>query len=158
HEINNPLAVISGQAQYLLAHEQDPPRRRALQTITGQAQRIHQILTDLMQFARPATPRRQALDAAGLMRDVAESLQGLANDRKVRLVCAEPPAPVAVHADPSQARTALACLLRNALEAAPAEGWAGVRVEVGGAGAVALIVEDNGNGPAPGDREHVFAP
>src|SRR5207302_8037863 len=80
------------------------------------------------------------------------------NDRKVRLVCAEPPAPVAVHADPSQARTALACLLRNALEAAPAEGWAGVRVEVGGAGAVALIVEDNGNGPAPGDREHLFDP
>jgi two-component system NtrC family sensor kinase len=33
HEINNPLAVISGQAQYLLLSEQEPARRKALQTI-----------------------------------------------------------------------------------------------------------------------------
>ena len=53
HEINNPLAVISGQAQYLLVGEAEPARRKALQTIVGQTQRIHQTLTQLMQFARP---------------------------------------------------------------------------------------------------------
>ena len=53
HEINNPLAVISGQAQYLMLSEHEPARRRALQTIIGQSQRIHQTLMQMMQFARP---------------------------------------------------------------------------------------------------------
>src|SRR5262249_35665563 len=63
HEINNPLAVISGQAQYLLrqlkqeqltgASEDAPPLpeplrtnlQKSYQTIIGQTQRIHQVLT-----------------------------------------------------------------------------------------------------------------
>ena len=158
HEINNPLAVISGQAQYLLAHEEEPARRRALQTITGQAQRIHQILTDLMQFARPPVPQRQVVEVGSLIRDVAESLGGLATDRKVHLICPEPESPLALHVDPAQARTALSALLRNAIEAAPPEGWAGIRAEGGADGMVDLIIEDNGRGLTQNERQHVFDP
>jgi signal transduction histidine kinase len=157
HEINNPLAVISGQAQYLLAHEEEPARRRALQTITSQAQRIHQILTELMQFARPPVAHKQCVDVPCLVRDVVESLQGLAGDRKVRLVCPEPE-PGTLLADPAQARTALCCLLRNAIEAAPADGWAGIRVECSAEGTVNLVVEDNGGGLAQVNKEHIFDP
>src|SRR5207248_7210376 len=60
--------------------------------------------------------------------------------------------------DPAQARTALSCLLRNAIEAAPAEGWAGVRVETSDDATVELIVEDNGSGPTATEREHLFDP
>jgi signal transduction histidine kinase len=158
HEINNPLAVISGQAQYLLSHEEEPARRRALQTITSQAQRIHQILMELMQFARPPAPQRQILDAGNLMQEVAVVLQGLANERKVRLVCTSPGMLLGIHADPAQARTALSCLLRNAIEAAPAEGWAGVRAEPAGSASVVFIVEDNGPGLTQVEREHLFDP
>jgi signal transduction histidine kinase len=158
HEINNPLAVISGQAQYLLSHEEEPARRRALQTITSQAQRIHQILMELMQFARPPAPQRQVVDAALLVQEVAELLQGLANERKVRLVSTPPALSLGIHADPVQARTALLCLLRNAIEAAPAEGWAGVRAEPAGSASVAFLVEDNGPGLSPVERQHLFDP
>jgi signal transduction histidine kinase len=48
--------------------------------------------------------------------------------------------------------------LRNAVEAAPAQGWAGVRVEMPSPERLDLIVEDNGRGPLPGDREHLFDP
>ena len=49
HEINNPLAVISGQAQYLLGHApewfaaqgEDGPAAKALHTIIGQTRRVH---------------------------------------------------------------------------------------------------------------------
>src|SRR5207244_554036 len=46
HEINNPLAVISGQSQYLLAKEDDPDKQKSLQAIIRQAERVHQILMD----------------------------------------------------------------------------------------------------------------
>ena len=36
HEINNPLAVISGRAQLFLRHERDPERRRELAVINTQ--------------------------------------------------------------------------------------------------------------------------
>src|SRR5262249_40115213 len=48
HEINNPLAVISGQAQHLLQSEENLDRARALERIVAQCQRIHTLLRDLM--------------------------------------------------------------------------------------------------------------
>lgn len=158
HEINNPLAVISGQAQYLLPQEEDPARQRSLQKIIQQTQRVHNIITDLMQYARPTRPQRQNVDAGDLIREVAGSLTDLAGQRQVQIVCPELPAPVMLHVDPRQARTALAAVFRNAIEAAPADGWAGIRVDTPDAEHVEFVVEDNGPGPTPAQREHLFDP
>jgi len=176
HEINNPLAVISGQAQYLLkqielAEEQlveDPSPtlyldtlkdklHKSLTTIIGQAHRVHHVLTDLMQFARPAPPRRQAVSAAKLAAEAVAACQALARDRHVRILALDPVEQLMVAGDAAQSRTALVNLLRNGIEAAPADGWAGIRVEPAGA-QVAFVVEDNGPGPAPTLREHLFDP
>jgi len=158
HEINNPLAVISGQAQYLLNHEMEPGRKQALHAIISQAQRIHQILSDLMQFARPVRPQRQAVDVPELVRDVTASLTELASQRQVHLLCPAAEEHLSVDADPRQVHTALACLLRNAIEAAPADGWASVRLETPAPDRLDLVVEDSGSGPAPAQREHLFDP
>jgi signal transduction histidine kinase len=158
HEINNPLAVISGQAQYLMGRETEPERCKALQAIIGQTRRIHQILFDLMQFAKPAAPQPQLVEAAELLPEVVVSLRDLADQLQVQLVCPEPPAGIGrLHVDPIQVRHALQSLLRNAIEAAPAEGWAGIRVRAAGA-AVEFLIEDNGLGPTPAAREHMFDP
>jgi two-component system, NtrC family, sensor kinase len=157
HEINNPLAVISGQAQYLLGREVEPARQRALQTINGQAHRIHQLLNELMQFARPPRVHKQPVDLRGLVREVALSLSDLAAQRQVQLVCPDPDPALTCHADSRLLRTALDCLLRNAIEAAPAGGWAGVRVAPA-ADHIEFVIEDNGNGPAPSQRDHLFDP
>jgi signal transduction histidine kinase len=93
-----------------------------------------------------------------LAREVTASLAVLAAQRRVRLVCAEPEPPVFVCADPRQLRTALACLMRNALEAAPADGWVAVRWQTPAPNRLELIVEDNGAGPTPAQRDHLFDP
>jgi signal transduction histidine kinase len=158
HEINNPLAVISGQAQYLLGREVEPARQRALQTINGQAHRIHQLLNELMQFARPPRPQKQAVDLRGLVREVVLSLSDLAAQRQVQLVCPDPDPALTLHADVRLLRTAIECLLRNAIEAAPAGGWAGVRVAPAASDRLEFMVEDSGTGPAPAQRDHLFDP
>ena len=165
HEINNPLAVISGQAQYLLAHagewftgEPDRPRR-ALNTIIGQTQRIHGLLRDLMQFARPPAPRPAWFDLPALLAETAASLAPLAEQRGVRVEVGRTPDRLAAFADAEQVRTALACLLRNAVEAAPADGWARVRVVEPAADArIEVAVEDGGVGPDPAQRPALFDP
>ena len=57
HELNNPLAVIVGRGQLLLARTTDPETVRSLRAIITQAQRAHRILRDLMYVARPPEPR-----------------------------------------------------------------------------------------------------
>jgi signal transduction histidine kinase len=158
HEINNPLAVISGQAQYLLGREAEAGKQKSLQIIIGQAQRIHQVLTDVIQFARPPRPQRQIVDVRTLVREVILTLRDLAGQRQVQLLNPEPELAVTVHVDPRQISTALECLLRNALEAAPAGGWASLRLETTATGRLEMIVEDSGSGPAPAQREHLFDP
>ena len=158
HEINNPLAVISGQAQYLLGREADPARQRALQTINGQAHRIHQLLNELMQFARPPRPQKQAVELRGLLREVALLLSDLATQRQVQLICPDPDPALKLTADTRLLRTALECLLRNAIEAAPAGGWASLRVHSSSLDGVEFIIEDNGSGPAPSQRDQLFDP
>jgi signal transduction histidine kinase len=156
HEINAPLAVISGQAQLLLSDEGDRQRRRSLQTIVQQARRAHEILTDLMQFARPSSPNRQLLDAALLAQDVLAGVHELAEDRSISVRHELPPGLLA-YADPRQLRLALGNLVRNAIQAAPDGGW--VRVSAAAAASrLRLAVEDNGPGPDPGIVEHLFDP
>src|SRR5216110_4006107 len=62
HEINNPLANIATRAQTLLVDEKDADRRRKLATIVQQAFKAHEMIADLMLFARPPTMRPQAVD------------------------------------------------------------------------------------------------
>jgi signal transduction histidine kinase len=187
HEINNPLSVISGQAQYLLNHLQKseegngqgdeaepsvsalrlPPSvlQKALQTIVVQTRRIHELLREVMQFARPAPPRLEWVDLSALVAEVATSLVDLAARRQVRLET--PPygsgttgnSPLRIFADPSQIRAALSNLLRNAIEAAPGGGWARVSlVETSGRDFIQVAVEDSGPGPLAEQREHLFDP
>jgi signal transduction histidine kinase len=181
HEINNPLAVISGQAQFLLSRlgtaadrlstEEEPGDesaaesralladwQRSLEKIIGQTQRIHQMLNELMQFARPPRPQKQWVDAFDLVREVGEQLGDLAIQRRVQLTCSEPEQPVRLHVDPRQIRTALTCLLRNAIEAAPPGGWACLRLEMPRPDRWHFVIEDSGSGPTPGQRPHLFDP
>ncbi len=176
HEINNPLAVISGQAQYLLKQLQQVEETLAEETtalgllesikakfaaalhkIVGQTQRVHNVLTDLMQFARPAPAHPQILGANSLVKEVAGALQEFAQERQVRLEVQAPSESWGVNVDAAQMRTVLAGLVRNAIEAAPSEGWARLSVE-NGDGTLKFIIEDNGQGPSPAAQEHLFDP
>jgi two-component system, NtrC family, sensor kinase len=166
HEINNPLAVISGQAQYLIGHqntwftgEGGAAASTALHKIIAQTKRIHTILRDLMQFARPATPNCQWFDLPTLLGEVTASLRDMAAEKKVRLEVGTTPAQFRAYADADQVRVALTCLLQNAIEAAPADGWARVAMlEPIAPTEIQVAVEDSGTGPDPAMRAHLFDP
>src|SRR5262249_44799248 len=61
-------------------------------------------------------------------------------------------------ADLQHLRTILGSLIRNAIDAAPQEGWVSVRAEKSDGDCLQVVVEDNGPGPAPEIREHLFDP
>lgn len=117
HEINNPLAVISGRAQLLLASETDPDRRRDLATIRQQALRIHEMISDLMHFARPAQPRFEQVAIDPLIREVVGRFESRALAAKVRIDHQPGANDLYVSGDATQLAVALAAIVENALAA-----------------------------------------
>ncbi len=75
HEINNPLANISTRAQTLLKQEIDPEKRRMLAAIHSQAMRAHEMIADLMLFARPPELNLKSMDLVGLLETVTKEMQ-----------------------------------------------------------------------------------
>jgi len=98
-----------------------------------------------MQFARPSPPVMESVDLPTLLNEVTASQADLAALRNVRLIFPQPPV-LQVKVDPRHLKTALSCLLRNAIEAAPADGWAGLRVEESGVKSQGSGVRDQESG------------
>jgi signal transduction histidine kinase len=158
HEINNPLAVISGNAQRLFRTEPEPDRGESLRTIIRQTERIAGIIRDLMQFARPPRPHPHRAAAAELLRAVRDHLVPFAEERGVRLELSGAPAAEFVRCDAAQLKHALAAVVRNAIEAAGRDGWVRLGCAAGDDEFVHFAIEDSGPGLSAAAREHAFDP
>lgn len=157
HEINNPLAVISSHAQRLSRTEPDADRAESLRTIIKQTQRIHALLRDMMQFARPPRPDRGRFLACEMLAAIRDEFAPVAASLDVKLDVDLPPADVWLEADAKQVRHTVGAVVRNGLEAAERGGW--VRVACGSVAAgVEILVEDSGPGLTPEAADHAFDP
>src|SRR5213595_1716062 len=115
HEINNPLANIATRAQTLLVDEKDPERRRKLATIVQQAFRAHEMIADLMLFARPPALRPEPTDLAKLADAVVAEMQDQAREQSTRLMRLGGPGPLIATVDPTQMAVALKAIIQNSL-------------------------------------------
>jgi signal transduction histidine kinase len=157
HELNNPLAVIVGRAQLLLAKAQDPEVERSLRIILGQAQRAHRILRDLMFVARPPAPRLRTCKPLEVLQSSLVEFERECAARGVRLLSdLDDSSPIA-WADPEGLRHLAEILLRNALQATPPGG----RIHVRSSREDDQLVwsfSDNGKGISPEEADHLFDP
>ena len=157
HEINNPLAVISGRAQLFLRDETDPERRRALAMINTQAMRIYEMIADLRLFARPPQIEPQTVDLVQLADRVIGEMAPAAAGQRTVLRRTGQSEPVEVAADATQLTVALRAMCDNALEALGSEGHVEISVCRTAEGAE-IRVADDGPGIAPAHRRHLFDP
>jgi putative nucleotidyltransferase with HDIG domain len=165
HELNGPLAVISGRAQLLSAGIQEPDARRALQTIIDKAHECSGIVSELMDFARPRPPQFGTVDLHAMLSDVrGESLEprGLAPSR-LRLEAPAPGAPCGalfVLADREQIKTVFHELIANAADAvAENDGTIVLRYQPAlQEDTLEVLVEDNGCGMPPAVLQRAFDP
>ncbi len=124
HELNGPLTVISGRAQMLRATLTDPEMQRALDLIHTKAHECSRIVTDLMDFARPRPPQPEQVDLASFVTQTRQHCLDQLNLPASRLVI-ENPGPngaLSLNIDPSQLRTVLLELVRNAVVATQDQG------------------------------------
>jgi signal transduction histidine kinase len=158
HELNNPLAVIVGRAQLLLARlGDDPDAIRSLRAVIAQAQRAARILRDLMYVARAPEPRPRPCQPEEVVRACLRDLQAEAETRGVRIVAESREPGLRVWTDPEPLRQLADILTRNALEATPAGGL--VQFNAGGdTKTLRWSIHDNGRGINAAEGAHLFDP
>ena len=156
HEIRNPLGAISGCVELVRETAALSPEERNLLVTAGRdVGRLNQLVTDMLQFARPRPPELMPTDLAALAREVvtmARTSDGPESNVELKV---GGDASVVTMADGNQVRQVLWNLVRNAAQAS--RRGAAVEVEVWGAEADAEIaVLDRGPGVAPELRERLF--
>ncbi len=162
HEINNPLANIAARADTLMIDEEAPERKRALAAIHSQAMRAHEMIADLMLFARPPAPVTSRLDIAQSLSEVIASFEEQTESRRIEIMFeSHPKAAILCDADPTQLAVAFSAILRNACEAIGQDGrividLRQVKTAVGTFAQIAFT--DTGPGLSPHVREHLFDP
>jgi signal transduction histidine kinase len=161
HEINNPLANIAARAQTLLVDERDTERRRKLVAIHRQAMRAHEMISDLMLFARPPKLNLVRCDLEELVGNVVDSSRAMASEYGIELVFAPAAKSIHLSADPTHVGVAIHALIVNALEALGDGGhvWIGMReTSIEGEAWAEIAVRDDGPGISDEVRRHMFDP
>lgn len=158
HEVRNPLQSLSLLAT-LARTERDPAEREAL---LGSIESEIQVLEGVVQrFLRSSGPLQISKVSSDLVEVVNRALGVATPQARAKQVRLEVQAPtrLPMSIDPSLVRRAMENLLLNAVEFSGQEPPGLVKVEIARKGREAvIIVDDNGPGVPPEERDRVFKP
>jgi putative nucleotidyltransferase with HDIG domain len=159
HEMNNPLAVISGRSQLLASQLTDPRQKAMAHLIYDQSHRLSEIITEMMDFAKPVPPHFEESDLADLLERALHDAKQQSDpaDRTIELTMGDVP-PVIV--DPKQVAAALTEVIDNAISATdPATGHVAIHAAYDPTSSrVAVNVTDNGCGMDEATLKRAFDP
>jgi len=159
HEINNPLAIISGHAQLLLAQVDDPQQRRSLATIVAQVKRAHEMIADIRLFARPPKPELRRFDLYAKIGELVKKQIPEFLPSEITLDWKHDESSLLLESDPVQISVALLALVRNAIESLGEKGTVTLEVKQDKeTNTVEIRVSDDGPGVPDEIREMIFSP
>ncbi|MFA5585846.1 MAG: ATP-binding protein [Saccharofermentanales bacterium] len=154
HEIRNPLASISGSVQLLMEnpHTADEDRR-LMGIVVKEANRLSNLLTDFLVFARPKPPSPEEVSVSALLDELVGMLA--TDPRFSRLeIRREYDSNLRMHLDRQQFYQALWNLVINSAEAMPHGG----RLLIGADRTGGIYIEDTGAGIPETIRDRIFDP
>ncbi|MCS7183307.1 MAG: ATP-binding protein [Thermoanaerobaculum sp.] len=165
HEINNPLASVVTYAKLLLRRlEADPQRfladpecRSILQSISAEASRCGEIVSNLLLFARRSTARFEPVALNTLVERTIYLLKHKLDMAQVKLVMELDPAVGELICDAGQLQQAVLALAVNAVDAMPGGGTLTIQTRAHD-GHVSIVVQDTGVGMDEEVQAHIFEP
>ncbi len=164
HEIGNPISAILGFQELLILGGLEPGEQRDfLERMKRETERIHRVLRDLLDFARPAAkPGDGGREPPGSVREALDDVVALCTpQRGFREVALETEVPgdlPLVVLSHERLVQLLLNLMLNAVDAVPDRGAKIAVRAIPCDGRVRIVIEDNGPGIAPSVRAKLFEP
>ncbi len=165
HEVRNPLVSIDSVVRLLDDDlKENAGARTDLETISREVRRLHGIVSEILEFAKPRPSSPGPGDPGALARSVAAQVEEPFKSRQVILSVDVASSLPVVGFDADRMRQVLLNLLLNALDATPNAGRValGVHPSNGAAGVLAggvrITVDDTGSGLLPDVEARAFTP
>lgn len=161
HEIRNPLASMRGSIQVLRSElDKDSQQAELMEIILRESDRLNQIITDFLTYARPRVRSFAEVDVREPLRETFTLLRHSPELRAGHLLEEDlPAAPVPALADAAALKQVFWNLARNALQAMPDGG--SLRAAITPAlpnGRLRITFSDTGRGMSPEQVERLFEP
>ena len=156
HEVRNPVAAIRGAVQALGPAATERQRSDMLEVIEEESDRLGRFVGEFLEYARPGSPRREAVDLVEMARRSVRALETAGLNTEITLVVPADLPPVL--ADPDRIHRVFDNLIRNAGEAAGEQGCVRIEIRRADAGRIAVRFEDNGAGIPPHELPLLFQP
>ncbi len=163
HEIRNPLTGVRTTVQFVASKLRGgDSRREDLQDVLKELDRIEQIITDLLLFARPQAARPVPTDLREIAEKVLDNLARRLEDAGVEVERDLDEDLPEVMVDPDMAQQVVLNLAINAIQAMPEGGTlrasAGLRRTRSKKAYVDVVIADSGPGIAEDVKEKIFDP
>ncbi|HEX7343674.1 MAG TPA: ATP-binding protein, partial [bacterium] len=130
HELNNPLATVSLRIESLTAQtSQDDPRRRELEIIGQEVERMGNLVTNLLQFSRRSQKQISTVDIREEIEKTLELIHYHFRKSNIQVIREFAPEVPGIFADRQQLRQLFLNLFTNASDAMPKGGTLTIRVE-----------------------------
>ncbi len=150
HEIRNPLAGISANAELLREALDDPRDVELVDTILGEVQRLGNLVTDLLYYCRERPAEDRPLDLGSVARTICDLSRPDAEGAAVTLSWH---GTGTARGDSELSRQSLLNVVRNAIQACSPGG--AVRIEIADG---RIAVRDTGRGVSAQVRDTLFEP
>lgn len=163
HELNNPLATIRLRIESVCARTPpDDPRRRALEIVDQESQRMGDLVSNLLQFSRRGDGQASTFDIRDELSKAVELVHHHLQKRLVSVVHEFAPNTPTIFADRQKLRQVFLNLLTNASDAMPLGGTLTLRTAgltlADGKPAVQIEFVDTGVGISPENLERIMEP
>lgn len=160
HELRTPLTAIRGWGETLLSDDDLDPetRRKGMQVIMGETERLSQMVEELLDFSRIQGGRmvlsRENVDLAAELSDVVLMYTERARRENKTLLYEEPEGVIIVYADRNRLRQVFINVLDNAIKYSDSGDTVTADLHTE-AGIAVITVSDTGIGIAPEDLPRV---
>lgn len=160
HEIRNPLAAMRGSIQMLRSEvENDSSQAELMEIILRESDRLNQIITDFLSYARPRSLVQARVDVGDLLHQTFSLLRHspeLSADQSVEEEI--PNERIFANADEGQLKQVFWNLARNALQAMPQGGTLRATLDKNSNDRLRIAFSDSGRGMTPDQVERLFEP
>jgi len=163
HEIRNPLNVINLSIDHVATKyaPEDEKRReqltRILSSIRDEVARLKRLVSDLLNYGRPARLAVETVDVRKLVDETIALIRPQADDQGVEVTLEGDPSPVDVRGDRERLKSCFSNLAINALQAMPGGGHLDVRIAKLD-GRVEVTMVDTGVGISEEALSKIFEP
>ena len=166
HEIRNPLGSIKGAVE-ILQDDFPPghPKAEFYSILLREVERLNDVLTNFLSFARPVTPHLMPLDVRAVLTALEGLISGQARAHQVQIFTSFHTGPSRVMADETLLKQAFLNIMLNAVEAMPTGGDLAISTRLSPEGVAGgrpewleIVFDDTGPGIQEEDLGRIFDP